>query len=160
VSEWKAIPEPELRELAQWLLSWPWPLPEATVLELAAARGWTPMSDPGSGFDWETGLVGSRPWAHATIIDGMVSRVSVTMSEVLPERSAESTAFLRDVFADQVAVVSQLLGSPTERTPGARAAVQWVLPSGAAFRIGSGVACTWSLTSPEFVEIEADRGRR
>jgi len=161
MSECSVVPKAELRDLAEWLASWPWPLKESAVLDLVASRGWQVMShDAGNAIEWETGLVGSRPWAHVTLIDGVVSRAGVTMSEVLPEKSAESAAFLRDVFADQVATVSELLGPPAERKPGVRAAARWLLPSGAALRIGLGLSCTWSLRSPEFVQIEAGLGRR
>lgn len=161
MSEWKVVPASQVRDLAEWLVSWSWPASEAAALERAASRGWTLRShEPGDGVEWDTGLDGNRPWAEVTIVDGDVSEVRVTMSEVLTEKSKESVAFLRDVFVDQVAEVTKLLGPPTERKPGARAAVRWLLPNGSALRIGLGLSCTWRVRSPEFVEIEADLGRR
>jgi hypothetical protein len=153
---WTLVADAELRDLTRWFVSWPWPLPESAVLDLVASRGWKVMShDAGNAIEWETGLVGTRPWAHVTLIDGVVSRASVTMSEVLPEKSAESSAFLRSVFADHVATVSQQLGSPAERRLGPKASARWLLPNGAALRLGLGLSCSWSLRSPEFVQIEA-----
>ena len=116
--------------------------------------------EPGKGVEWDTGLPGNRPFAEVTLLEGVVSEAIVTMSEVLPEKTPEAKAFLRNVFVDQVAEVTDLLGPPTERTPGARAGVGWLLPNDSALRIDLGLSCTWSVRSPEFVQIEADLGRR
>jgi hypothetical protein len=162
MSHWEVVPESALRDLAGWLLSWPWPLTEQAVLDLATAHGWTMLQHrPGSGARWDTGLGMNRSWARVVIIDGVVSKASVTTSQVLPEETPESTAFLRDVFVDQVALVTGRLGEPSSRSPGKQAQVRWLLPNGAVFSVlDVGNSCSWGLRSPEFVQIEADLGRR
>ena len=154
--EWNKIDESQLRDLAAWLVGLPWPLDEATIAQLAEARGWTVVSDK-FGFEWDTGLPLNRPEASATTPDGEVSDLRVKVAPILLEKTAQSKAFLRDVFADHVRLLTEMLGEPREREPGALPAVRWVLSSGAEFavRLGSS-GCTWAMTSPKFVQIEAE----
>jgi hypothetical protein len=44
--------------------------------------------------------------------------------------------------------------------PGKDASVGWILSSGAALEVRVGLSVSWAMTSPKFVEIDADLGRR
>ena len=155
------VSEGALRDLLTWLGSWSWPLEQARVVELAEQHGWTTVSDdPGEGAIWETGLPGNKPWASVSVVQDRVASASVTTSEVLPAKTAEGSAFVRDVFADQVAVVTEVLGPPSEQIPGPEPAARWALPNGSELQVlTTARSCSWQLTSPEFVEIERDLGR-
>lgn len=152
--------EAALQDLLEWLASWTWPVDESQAMALAEARGWTVVHHrPGDGAYWDTGLVGDRPWASATVLDGFVSSLRVTTAKVPGDETPESRGVVRDAFADQVALVSGTLGSPQSRTPGRDPSVEWDLASGAALKVGEAGSCYWVLTSPKFVKIQRDLER-
>ena len=161
MTEWNVVPEPTLRELAEQLTTLTWPLDASTAAALAEARGWSLMYSNEDAIRWTSSLPVNKAMASATVHDGIVSRLRVTVSDSLPEETRESTGFLRDVFVDQVAMLTEMFGEPTERQPGRFSSVRWVLANGSSLEATMvGTACGWTVTSPEFVQIEADLGRR
>ena len=145
----------DLRGLAGWLASWSWPVDDQSFRGLIGSRHWTTLvEEPGESYVYDTGLVGSRPWATVTLIDAQVADFTVATTDVLPEDTSQGLAALRDAFADQVLLLEGLFGAPTDRSPGREPSASWTLPTGSrlAVRVGGG-KCSWTLTSPEFVEI-------
>jgi hypothetical protein len=147
----------DLARLADWLSGWEWPMQKDQLLESAAELGWTVTSDrPGKGARWDTGL--PAPGASATVLDGVVTDLTVTTSEYYDEDAAGRRA-LRDAFASQVEIVSTRLGAPTGRRPGRSPATTWSLPNGSALEVAASAGgCYWTLTSPKFVRIERNLG--
>lgn len=148
------VPDPALRDLAGWLLTWPWPLPETVLHELTAARGWRPQPhEPGQDLRWRVpGLPGDEPQAEATVADGVVAAVRIGTAPELVTWTPEGAASLRTVFTEQVGVLTALWGPPEVRTPGARPSARWFLPSGASLEVRGGLSCTWGLRAPEPAE--------
>jgi uncharacterized protein DUF6301 len=134
--------ETALRDVAGWLASWAWPLDRPRVLELAAERGWTlTWEKPGGGAGWDTGLITNGSLASVTVLDGFVTDLRLTTADVPGEETPQSRRFVRDAFADQVKLVSELLGEPRSRTPGKDPSVEWDLASGAALVVQAGRSC-------------------
>jgi hypothetical protein len=152
---------PALKELAEWLISVAWPVSEAQMMDLTHERGWAVTSaDIGEGADWDTGLVGSRPWASAIVIDGVMTQLSLATAEIFQEDTAESLGFLRDIFVDQVEVLTGVAGPPAIRRPGVNPAAIWDLPNGSSLTLGlGGGTCFWVLKSPKTTEVDRRLGR-
>jgi hypothetical protein len=161
MADWDVVPAPVLRELAEWLISLEWPVTEPRMMDLARDRGWTVTSaEAGEGADWDTGLVGSRAWASAIVIDDVMTQLSLATAEIFQDDTAESLGFLRDVFADQSEVLTDVAGPPAIRRPRANPTAIWDLSNGSSLKIGlGGGTCFWVLKSPTTTEVDRRLGR-
>ena len=123
------------------------------VLAAAEEFGWKVTSNrPGKGARWDTGMV--SPGASATVLDGVLADLTIHTSD-----DVEGPAALRDVFADQVEIVTRVLGPASRRSPGRRSSATWELQNGSELEVAAASSsCFWALASPEFVEIRRDLG--
>jgi hypothetical protein len=161
MADWDVASSPALKELAEWLVSLAWPVTEAEMMDLTRDRGWVvTSSEAGKGADWDTGLVGSRSWASAIVMDGVMAELSLASAETFPKDAEGSLEFLRDVFAEQARLLEDIAGSPAIRRPGANPAVIWDLPNGSSLELGlGGGTCFWVLNSPKSAEVDRRLGR-
>jgi hypothetical protein len=150
-----------LTALAEWLISLAWPVTEAQMMDLTHRRRWAVTSaEAGEGADWDTGLVGSRSWAAAIVIDGVMAEMSLATAETFPKEAEGSLEFLRDVFAEQTRLLEDIAGPPAIRRPGANPVVSWDLPNGSSLELSvGGGTCTWVLNSPRAAEVDRRLGR-
>jgi hypothetical protein len=158
VAELEVVDEDKLREIAQWLAAWEWPVTEADSISRAAALGWTVIDDdPGKGQVFETGLLSTRSWAMSYVKDKEVYRFSIFTSPVVDDAASQGRQYVTDAFAAQVGIVADIIGEPYVREPGVDGSVRWRLPTGAVLRVGrTEQNCSWSVDSPWFAELKRD----
>lgn len=158
MAEYEAVDEGRLREVAQWLDAWEWPVTEADIISRAADFGWTVLDDdPGKGQVFETGLLKKRSWASSDLKDGEVYEFTIFTSPLV-EPSPEGRRYLDDALAAQVRMVTEVVGEPGSAEANERAT--WQLVSGALLMVGrTDRSCSWTLDSPWFAELQRDVSR-
>ena len=136
-------------------------LPEADSVALAEAYGWSITdNDPGKGAVDETGLLSDRSWASVRLLDGDVRQVKICTSVVVGGESPEDQRFVTETFADQVRVVTDVLGPPPRVTPGQDGAASWDLPNGSELEVRrTDRSCSWTIASPCYAQLRRDVSR-
>ena len=128
-----ALDKDALRSLLTTIRDTSWSWREADVPALAARFGWDSielMPDLGAVVDPGHGL-GSKAFRLAF------------------DNYADGQVFLSDVFADALAVATEVLGAPTSRKPGARPEARWRGDQATLIltTMSVGVTLTWASTA-------------
>jgi hypothetical protein len=157
VTQYEIVPQARLREIAEWLAGWDWPLTEADSIARATAFGWTVVDeDPGKGELFGTGLLTARSFATSNIADGELFQITVFTSPVVDD-SPDGQTYVTQVFAAQIETVSGVLGEPTSTESGDMGSATWNLTSGAVLRVGrTDRSCSWTVDSPDFAQLKSD----
>ncbi len=158
--DFSRVSNDDLRDLVRWWGPLHWPITPAQLLEMAAARDWTVLVErKNGGAVWDTGLMEFRPWASSSIVKGDVAGMDVSVVSAREPEADDVEGALRDVFVEQVEVLTSVLGEATEKSPGRVVSVTWTLENGSSVSLG-GTASLYSIeiTSPAFTEtMEAAR---
>lgn len=158
MAEHEVVDQGGLREVAQWLDDWEWPVAEADVISRAADFGWTVLDDdPGKGHVFETGLLKARSWASSDLKNGEVYELTIFTSPLV-EPSSEGRRYLEETLATQVRTVTEVVGEPGPVEADERAT--WQLVSGALLMVGrTDRSCSWTLVSPWSAQLQRDVSR-
>lgn len=158
MTEHEVVEQSRLRELAQWLTTWAWPLTESASVDLAAKFGWTVIDeDPGKGEIFDTGLLTTRSWSMSSVKNGEVYRLSIFTSSVVDGETPVGQKYVSDVFATQVQTVTEVIGEPAVAETGVDSFAEWQLVKGATLRVGrTDGSCSWTVDSPYFAQLKAD----
>lgn len=134
-------------------IDWDWSTGD--VHRVLDQLGWTVLESFG-----EDGIVvsaGQHPCLHEIDVPfnskGNVDRIVVGLTDVVLDPQPEDTEALNDAFADAVAAVTDVLGTPSDRRLGEDPSVLWRGPSDtfSVFRTGRGAALAWS--SNDFQDV-------
>ena len=152
------VDEGTLREVAQWLDAWEWPVTEAELVSRAADFGWTVLhEDPGHLQVFETGLLQKRSWASADLKNGEVYEFTIFTCPLV-ELSPEGRTYLDRALTAQVQTVTEVVDEPGPTETNER--VTWQLASGALLMVGrTDRSCSWTLDSPWFAQLQRDVSR-
>ena len=145
-----ALDKDALRSLLTTIRDTSWSWREADVPALAARFGWDSielMPDLGAVVDPGHGL-GSKAFRLA-FDKGQVDRITMRISSLVGKNDADGQVFLSDVFADALAVATEVLGAPTSRKPGARPEARWRGDQATLIltTMSVGVTLTWASTA-------------
>ncbi|NKY27760.1 DUF6301 family protein [Nocardia gamkensis] len=122
MTEWRALDDAQIVELATRLLSLDWSWRMADTPQLAAEFGWEVQSLGAksaildTGFGMASGGVQGRD-EHAEVIE-----VAVTSRAT---RDTAGRASLRDAFARMASVLTDGLGAPSSQHPGEDPEIRW-----------------------------------
>jgi hypothetical protein len=159
MTAWRALDAPALRDLVTRLRTLPWQWRAADLPAVAESLGWQlAHRSPDGGALGSTGEFGGR---EVTVVghDGAVQTVSVRVSDAAGQRTPQGRAFLRDTFAESVAVLTDLLGTPTKRQHGDRPAVRWRDEDQTVSVLGFGNSILVTI-APTAVQDHLERGDR
>lgn len=122
MTEWRALTDGEIVELASRLrsLEWSWRLDDAA--QLASVFGWTVVMARGNWAMLDSGF-GSGS-AKLTGRDGQVGELKVQVTDFASDDAPQGSQ-TRDAFAGMVAALSAAFGEPTDRIPGAVPEIRW-----------------------------------
>ncbi|MFB8280887.1 DUF6301 family protein [Nocardia colli] len=122
MTEWRALTDEEIVELASRLrsLDWSWQLDDAA--QLASAFGWTVVMARGDWVMLDSGFGAGS--AKLTGRDGQAGEIKVQVTDFASDDEPEGSQ-TRDAFAAMVAALSGAFGEPTTRIPGAVPEVRW-----------------------------------
>ncbi|QBS42954.1 DUF6301 family protein [Nocardia sp. CS682] len=122
MTEWRALTDAEIVELATRLRSLTWPSPLDDVPQLAATFGWKVITARpewvmlDAGFGLSSGKVQGR--------DGLAMELMVRVTDFVAEDAAGKTRIL-DEFVRITTALTGAIGEPTTRIPGASPEIRW-----------------------------------
>lgn len=122
MTEWRALSDDEIVELAGRLRSVNWPCPLDDIPELAATFGWEVKSSRpewvrlDSGFGRASGMVEAE--------DGTAVELTLQVTDFADKDQAGRAQTL-DTFVRMTNALTGALGEPTARIPGESAEVRW-----------------------------------
>lgn len=122
MTEWRALSDAEIAETATRLRSLDWSWRMADIPELAAEFGWRVLTTRPNWVMLDTGygLASGRIHGHNEAAEEVELRVSDFAAE-----DPVGRARARDAFARMTTALTDALGEPTERQPGASAEIRW-----------------------------------
>ncbi|WP_280433214.1 DUF6301 family protein [Nocardia brasiliensis] len=122
MTEWRALTDEEIVDLATRLRSVQWSWRVADAAELAAEFGWKVVLAKPEWAMLDTGFgMGSGRIAGS---DGAAEYITAKVAGPAPDDAA-GHAQSRDAFARMGAALTGALGAPTDRKPGASAEIRW-----------------------------------
>ena len=123
----RALDKDALRALLSTIKNTSWSWQEQDVPALAARFGWADMEViPGQGAVVDPGHgLGSKAYRLAFDRDGRVNKITMRISSKAGQGDPAGQLFLSDVFTDTAAVATEILGTPTARTPGSQPEIRW-----------------------------------
>jgi hypothetical protein len=123
MTEWRALTDDEIVELATRLrsLDWSWRLDDAAVP--ASAFGWEVVMARGNWVMLDSGFGAGS--AKLTGRDGQAGEILVQVTDFAAADDAAGRAQTRDAFARMVAALTGALGEPTARIPGEVPEIRW-----------------------------------
>jgi hypothetical protein len=122
MTEWRALTDDEIVELATRLRSLAWPSPLDDVPQLVAGFGWKVITTRSewvmldTGFGMGSGKVRAR--------DGMAMELMVRVTDFVAEEAAGRARVL-DQFVRMFTALTGGIGAPTARIPGASPEIRW-----------------------------------
>ncbi|WP_194834069.1 DUF6301 family protein [Nocardia sp. XZ_19_369] len=122
MTEWRALTDAEIVELATRLRSLTWPSPLDDVPQLAATFGWKVITARpewvmlDAGFGLSSGKVQGR--------DGLAMELMIRVTDFVAEDAAGRTRIL-DEFVRTTTALTGALGEPTTRIPGSSPELRW-----------------------------------
>ncbi|MGQ4615505.1 DUF6301 family protein [Nocardia sp. R7R-8] len=122
MTEWRALSDAEIVELATQLLSLDWSWRMADIPQLAAEFGWEVQSlrERSAIFDVGFGMASGGVQGRADLAE--VIEVAVTARTT---SDASGHTSLRDAFARMVSALTDELGAPSKQLPGEEPEVRW-----------------------------------
>ncbi|MEV6562601.1 DUF6301 family protein [Nocardia sp. NPDC051756] len=122
MTEWRALSDDQIVDLARRLRSVNWPYPAADIPELAASFGWQVKTTRPEWVRLDAGFGRSSGMIHIDADQAVDLTLQVTdFVDSDPAGMAQTT----DAFARMTSALTEGLGEPTARIPGESAEVRW-----------------------------------
>jgi hypothetical protein len=122
MTEWRALTDDEIVELANQLRSLKWPVRLDDVPQLAANFGWEIVTTRPKWVMLDTGFGMSS--GKIAVDDGLTTELKVRVTDFVAE-DAMGRARVLDTFVRVTTALTDGLGAPTARIPGASAEIRW-----------------------------------
>ncbi|MET9027633.1 DUF6301 family protein [Nocardia sp. NPDC004168] len=150
MTEWRALTDSEIVDLATGLRSLDGSQPMDAVPRLAEAFGWKVLTAHpdramlDAGFGMASGKIHGRA--------GLIVDIKLRVTDFAPD-DADGRARSRDAFVAMVAALTGALGEPTTRVPGATAEVRWAGPETTLVVADLGRSVQLSSTANSWLEL-------
>lgn len=132
--------------------SWEWTADEAPAL--MNTLGWRILESFGEdGLVATAGLGVGKDEVDVPFRRGKVDRITLRLTDVVLNPTPDDAAALQDAFASVAVTLTDVLGTPTEQSPGEQPSIRWRGPSATLETIRTPNAVSLSWASNHFQDI-------